>query len=104
MSDAGQSDQVGEVLSAVIQMARLNPDMPVDEIVRALRESYMVIPRAEYHREVEQIGEWQDRARRVINAANAVADTYPGTDRNEALARLGDVLYETEFRVADDDD
>lgn len=66
---------------------------------------FKVMPVTEYVGEIEAMGEWQARARRIINAANALFDTpVPlGTSvrrtLDQKLIELRDALIATDFRV-----
>ncbi|URM86167.1 hypothetical protein SEA_BIGGITYBASS_68 [Gordonia phage BiggityBass] len=53
---------------------------------------------SEHVTETRRMGEWQDRARRVINAVNALLDADVTTDRGLALARIRKVMVDQDFR------
>ncbi|UAK38369.1 hypothetical protein K8O93_00785 [Gordonia bronchialis] len=98
---AGQSDPVRDALRAFGQAyAAAAEGKERDGLMQAFRSNWMIIPRAEYYREIEQIGEWQARARRVINAANALINV-SAPRRPVAMAVLKNALVNTEFREAD---
>ncbi|QGH80066.1 hypothetical protein SEA_NHAGOS_55 [Gordonia phage NHagos] len=67
----------------------------------AFTAAFITTPITEYVSEVNAMGEWQARARRVINAANAVFDvnmTKPGHDIGGALVVLNRTLIANDFR------
>ncbi|QDF17599.1 hypothetical protein SEA_YAGO84_68 [Gordonia phage Yago84] len=62
-----------------------NPDLHIDLM-------------SEYATDTRRMGEWQDRARRVINAVNALLDADVTTDRGLALQRIRRVMVDQDFR------
>lgn len=78
------------------QYARVNDPAERDEMIAVFQGMFVILPISEYVTEVNAMGEWQARARRVINAANAVFDHHDEPDR---IDRLVAALIETDFRT-----
>ena len=72
-----------------------------EDLLAAFTTAFIVMPIAEYVGEVNAMGEWQARARKVINAANAVFDVNQSKGHSEFGAQvvLRRTLIANDFRV-----
>lgn len=92
-SPARLLEQFAEVYSAIAS----SPAPPASKVEAAARligdflAEFVVMPFKDYEEELDMQGEWQSRARRVINAANEIAD------RPEE-SHLRSILVKTDFR------
>ncbi|QIG58994.1 hypothetical protein SEA_ANCLAR_67 [Gordonia phage AnClar] len=106
MPDPGQtSSPVHQALSAAISQVLFtgpsaNGGQDTDDIATGLlaNPDLHIDLMSEYVTDTRRMGEWQDRARRVINAVNALLDADVTTDRGLALQRIRRVMVDQDFR------
>ncbi|UVK59819.1 hypothetical protein SEA_OBLADI_80 [Gordonia phage ObLaDi] len=74
----------------------------LEQLIAEFSSQVVVMPAATYRTEVERTGEWQNRARRIINAVNRMLDQPYCDDANvQAYIELREAMVANDFRIED---
>lgn len=90
--------------SLLDQYAKVTDPAEREEMIDVFTSLFVVMTREDYGRDMAAVGDWQNRARRVINAANGVFDVNAhakGHSINGALVVLHSTLIANDFRIED---
>ncbi|UOW93041.1 hypothetical protein SEA_CAIB_57 [Gordonia phage CaiB] len=92
--------------SLLNQHAKVTDPAEREEMIEVFTSLFVVMTREDYGRDMAAVGDWQNRARRVINAANGVFDvnvtTKQGQGLNGALVVLHSTLIANDFRLSEE--